>query len=445
MDGFGLQGKNCAIKALGALLQYLTDTQKRDLPHLKIPKFVDKSKYMSIDVKTRKNLELTVSYRESKRKGSLLWLLDKTDTSMGARLLADWIDRPLQKAAQINARLDGVEELYKSYMLRANLHETLRNVYDIERLVGKIAYNNVTPKDCVALKRSLALLPKIKSLLGDNVKSRILRAINEAISPLYEVTDLLERAIEDDAPQIVKDSDYIKHGFDRELDELFDLAEHGSARISALEEYEKTRTGIKNLKLGYNKVFGYYFETTNSMLHLAPENFIRKQTTTNGERFVSPELKELEEKMRNASYTLDDFLDQMAQLRKMGGMKDMLALIPGIGKQLKDLEIDEREIGKVEAIVLSMTSAERQNPSIINASRKQRIAKGSGVQVQQVNRLLKQFEDTKKMMKKLTENGMLKQERVHKPRNKKGKGKKGGGGKQNRNSMAGMFSKLMGR
>ena len=139
--------------------------------------------------------------------------------------------------------------------------------------------------------------------------------------------------------------------------------------------------------------------------------------------------QELEEKMRNASYTLDDFLDQMAQLRKMGGMKDMLALIPGIGKQLKDLEIDEREIGKVEAIVLSMTSAERQNPSIINASRKQRIAKGSGVQVQQVNRLLKQFEDTKKMMKKLTENGMLKQERVHKPRNK----------------MAGMFSKLMGR
>ena len=300
LDGFGLQGKNCAIKALGALLQYLTDTQKRDLPHLKIPKFVDKSKYMSIDVKTRKNLELTVSYRESKRKGSLLWLLDKTDTSMGARLLADWIDRPLQKAAQINARLDGVEELYKSYMLRANLHETLRNVYDIERLVGKIAYNNVTPKDCVALKRSLALLPKIKSLLGDNVKSRILRAINEAISPLYEVTDLLERAIEDDAPQIVKDSDYIKHGFDRELDELFDLAEHGSARISALEEYEKTRTGIKNLKLGYNKVFGYYFEITNSMLHLAPENFIRKQTTTNGERFVSPELKELEEKMLTA-------------------------------------------------------------------------------------------------------------------------------------------------
>ena len=149
--------------------------------------------------------------------------------------------------------------------------------------------------------------------------------------------------------------------------------------------------------------------------------------------------------MRTATFTLDDFLDQMAQLRKMGGMKDMLAMIPGIGKQIRDLEIDEREIGKVEAIVLSMTPAERQNPAILNASRKQRVARGSGVQVQQVNRLLKQFEDTKKMMKKLTESGMLKPERVHKPRNKKGKGKKGGKSGGNRGGMGGMFSKLLGR
>lgn len=155
--------------------------------------------------------------------------------------------------------------------------------------------------------------------------------------------------------------------------------------------------------------------------------------------------KELEAKMRTATFTLDDFLDQMAQLRKMGGMKDMLAMIPGIGKQLRDLEIDEREIGKVEAIVLSMTPAERQDPSILNASRKQRVARGSGVQVQQVNRLLKQFEDTKKMMKKLTESGMLKPERVHKPRNKKNKGKKSGKSGGSRGGMSSMFSKLLGR
>ena len=299
VDGFGLRGKRHAVGALGALLEYLASTQKRELPHLKAPKFEDKNKYMSIDVKTRKNLELTVSYRDSKRKGSLLWLLDKTVTGMGARMLADWIDRPLQKASQINARLDGVEELYRNIIARSALTEDLRNVYDIERILGKIAYNNVTPKDCIALKRSLYALPQIKRQI-QSFNSKIVKDIFNSINPFYEVADLLERAIEEDAPQIVKETDYIKHGFDVELDELFELSEHGSSKISALEELERTRTGIKNLKLGYNKVFGYYFEITNSMLHLAPSNFIRKQTTVNGERFVSPELKELEEKMLTA-------------------------------------------------------------------------------------------------------------------------------------------------
>ena len=299
LDGFGLQSKRHAVSALGALLQYLVTTQKRELPHLKIPKFEDKNKFMSIDVKTRKNLELTVSYRDSKRKGSLLWLLDKTVTSMGARMLADWIDRPLQKATQINARLDGVEELYRNFIARSNLAEALRNILDIERIVGKIAYNNVTPHDCVSLKNSLRALPQVKQLIG-GFNSKILTEINDAIDPFYAVADLLDRAIRDDAPQIIKDTDYIKEGFNAELDELYDLSKHGSARISALEEYEKDRTGIKNLKLGYNKVFGYYFEITNSFLHLTPPNFIRKQTTVGGERFVSPELKELEEKMLTA-------------------------------------------------------------------------------------------------------------------------------------------------
>lgn len=299
LDGFGLQSKHHAVGALGALLEYLVSTQKRSLPHLKTPKLEDRTKFMSIDVKTRKNLELTISYRDSKRKGSLLWLLDKTVTSMGARLLADWIDRPLQKTAQINARLDGVEELYHNFIARSSIAEALRNVYDIERIVGKIAYNSVTPKDCIALKRSLYALPQIKGILS-SFNSKILQGIDSSVLPFDEVADLLERAIVEDAPQIVKDSDYIKHGFNAELDELYDLAEHGSGRISALEEFERSRTGIKNLKLGYNKVFGYYFEITNSMLHLAPSNFIRKQTTVGGERFVSPELKELEEKMLTA-------------------------------------------------------------------------------------------------------------------------------------------------
>lgn len=299
LDGFGLQTKHHAVSALGALLEYLLLTQKRDLPHLKTPRYEDKNKYMSIDVKTRKNLELAVSYRDSKRKGSLLWLLDKTVTGMGARLLADWLDRPLQKASQINARLDSVEELYRNLLARSSIAETLRGIYDIERIVGKIAYNNVTPKDCISLKRSLYALPQLKQhILGFN--SKLIKDIFNSIETFDEVADMLERAIEEDAPQVIKESDYIKHGFDAELDELFELSEHGSSKISALEEFERNRTGIKNLKLGYNKVFGYYFEITNSMLHLAPSNFIRKQTTVGGERFVSPELKELEEKLLNA-------------------------------------------------------------------------------------------------------------------------------------------------
>lgn len=301
LDGFGLNGKSASICAFGALLQYLKDTQKRDLPHLKNVKYVDKSKYMSIDVKTRKNLELTVSYREGKRTGSLLWLLDKTETNMGARMLADWVDRPLQKASQINARLDGVDELLHAYVQRSEICKVLRTIFDIERLVGKVAYNSVSPKDCVDLKNSLKSLPALKLLLS-NFKSKILRDIDLSIDHVPEVIDLIDRAIiEKDVPAVIKDGDYIKQGYNAELDELFDIAKNGTARISALEEYERNRTGIKTLKLGYNKVFGYYFEITNSVLHLAPANFIRKQTLTNGERFVSPELKELEEKILTAS------------------------------------------------------------------------------------------------------------------------------------------------
>ncbi len=300
LEGFGVQGKTAAICACGAMFQYLKETQKRELPHIKPIKYVEKNKYMSIDVKTRKNLELTVSYREGKRKGSLLWLLDKTETSMGARMLSDWIDRPLQKASQINLRLDAVEELFRGYVLRSEIAKLLHRMSDIERLVGKIAYNNVTPKDCVSLKESLELLPDIKRLLN-RAQSKLLREIDNSISVVPQAADLIGRAINPNVPAVIKDTtDYILEGYNAELDELYDLARHGGARISALEEYERNRTGIKNLKLGYNKVFGYYFEITNSMLNLAPDNFIRKQTLTNGERFVSPELKELEEKMLTA-------------------------------------------------------------------------------------------------------------------------------------------------
>ncbi len=299
-EGFGFSAKSSGAVASAALLKYLRNTQKRELPHLKPIKFVDKNRFMSIDVKTRRNLELTVSYRENKRKGSLLWLLDKTQTSMGARTLADWIDRPLQKASAINARLDAVDELCVNYILTADISTKLRSVADIERIAGKISYNNLMPKDCIALKNSLYALPAIKKTLG-RFKCKLIQDIFAGIDELPQVADLLNRAIIDEPPSIIKDTDFIKAGYNAELDDLFDISRNGAARIQALEEYERNRTGIKTLKLGYNKVFGYYFEISKSFVGLAPNNFIRKQTLTTGERFVSPELKELEEKMLTAA------------------------------------------------------------------------------------------------------------------------------------------------
>lgn len=229
VDGFGLSGKNFALSACGALLFYLDETQKRELSHLKNIRYVDKSRYMSIDVKTRRNLELTVSYRENKRTGSLLWLLDKTQTSMGARLLANWVDRPLQKASMINARLDGVEELYSKYLLRSSLVKALGSVYDVERLTSKIAYNTLAPKDCVTLKKSLQALPQIKTLLAQ-FESKILTELNNGIDCMQNVADELDRAIDEDVPAVVKDADFIKRGYNAQLDELYDFAQNGGQK-----------------------------------------------------------------------------------------------------------------------------------------------------------------------------------------------------------------------
>ena len=300
LDGFGLAGKNHAVTACSALFDYLKDTQKRDLPHLKNIRYIDKSKYMSIDVKTRRNLELTVSYRENKKTGSLLWLLDKTQTTMGGRMLADWVDRPLQKVGAINARLDGVEELYRAYMLRSYIAKVLHDIGDIERIAGKIAYNNVNPKECVILKDSLLKLPELKRLLAGS-QSKIICEIDKAINPLTEVADLLGSALEDNAPIVPKDgSEYIKRGYSEELDELYDLTHNGARLLDAMERRERETSGIKTLKLGFNKVFGYFYEVSKSLVDQVPEHFIRKQTLTTGERFVTPELKELEDKMLSA-------------------------------------------------------------------------------------------------------------------------------------------------
>ena len=297
LDGFGLGGKNFAVSACGALLCYLDETQKRKLSHLKNIRFVDKSKYMSIDIKTRRNLELTVSYRENKRVGSLLWLLDKTETAMGARMLADWVDRPLQKSVQINTRLDGVQELYTEFLTRSELIKAMHGISDLERLSSKLAYDAISPKDCITLKQTLFKLPEIKRLVG-RCQSKILRQVFDKIDLMTEVADLLERSIsEENAPVVIKESDFIKKGYDSQLDELFEMSENGGKKIAELEAKEREASGIRTLKLGYNKIFGYYFEISNSLKDQVPDYFIRKQTLTTGERFVTEELKVLEERI----------------------------------------------------------------------------------------------------------------------------------------------------
>lgn len=350
LEGFGLGGKNHAVTACSALFDYLKDTQKRDLPHLKNIRYIDKSNFMSIDVKTRRNLELTVSYRENKKTGSLLWLLDKTQTTMGGRMLADWVDRPLQKVGAINARLDGVEELYHAYMLRSYLAKVLRDIGDIERIAGKIAYNNVNPKECVTLKLSLRKLPELKKLLVGS-QSKIICDIDRAINPLTEVTDLLERALKDDAPIAPKDgSEYIKPGYDKKLDELYALTHNGAQLLDGMERRERENSGIKTLKLGFNKVFGYFYEVSKSFINQVPEHFIRKQTLTTGERFVTPELKELEEKMLSA-------YDQKTALQKKLFEELRTKLLPYI----PTIQSTAQAIGALDCLYSLATVAEANN------------------------------------------------------------------------------------
>jgi len=316
IKAFGMEEKTQAIRACGALLEYFSETQKRELSHLHPIKMAQNSEYMSIDFNTRRNLELIVSGHEQKRKGSLIWLIDNTRTGMGGRAIASWLERPLQNADKINERLSAVEEFVNSYVLRESLDELLSQIKDIERITAKLSYNTFAPRDCNSLQISLTFLPKIKSLLNE-CSSPLLKKLKERLADVTAVEKMIFSAIVENAPLTVKDGGYIKKGYNAQLDKLTAISQNSKSMIAALEEKERVRTGIKTLKVGYNKVFGYYFEVTNSYKHLAPADFIRKQTLTNGERYVSPELKELEESILNAdekSFALEKGL--YAELRE---------------------------------------------------------------------------------------------------------------------------------
>ena len=299
LTALGLSDRKEATAAAGALLRYLHETQKNGLEHIMTLRFAENGRTMLLDQNTRRNLELTESLRGDRRKGTLLGLIDRTSTAMGGRLLRSWIEQPLLAEQEINRRLDAVEELVKNRMLGMTLAEELEGVYDMERLMNKVAYRNMNARDCLALCASLKRIPGIKELLGSAASAEIIR-LRQELDPMEELTDLLERAIHPDAPAVITEGGIIREGYSKILDEYREAQTSGKQWILDLEAKERESTGIRNLRIQYNKVFGYYIEVTKSFLNQVPDRYIRKQTLTNAERFMTPELKEVEQKIIGA-------------------------------------------------------------------------------------------------------------------------------------------------
>ena len=291
--------KLLSIASINALKEYITSTQMTDLSHINKVVIYSVSKYMSLDINARRNLEITEKLRDRSKKGTLLWVLDKTSTSMGGRLLRRWLNDPLIDEVEINKRLGAVEELKNDIMLRGEVIENLKKVYDIERLAGKMAYGNGTPRDMITLKNSLSRLPDIRQVL-QNVNSEYLKEIYQNIDELKDIHGLIEKSIVDDPPMTTKDGGYIKLGYDENIDTLKHATTDGKSWLMKLEADEKEKTGIKSLKIGFNKVFGYYIEVTNLYKDMVPDTYIRKQTLTNGERYITEELKNMENQILGA-------------------------------------------------------------------------------------------------------------------------------------------------
>ncbi|MFC1568420.1 DNA mismatch repair protein MutS [Candidatus Margulisiibacteriota bacterium] len=304
LDSYGLGAVKAAWGAAAAIIDYLKETRKTSLDHLNQIRPYQTSQFMFIDAATRKNLELVQTIRDRSWKGSLLWVLDRTRTSMGSRLLRQWLLQPLLEAEKINGRLAAVEEFYASAQLRAEAGAELANISDVERVIGRIAAATANARDLVALKESLRQLPKLKSLLK-GAQSTLLQELNKQ-PDLREVLDLISRAVVDDPPFVLRDGGLIKDGYDLELNEVKRAAREGKDWIAHLENEERKRTGIKSLKVGFTRVFGYYIEVTKSNLSQVPDNYIRKQTLVNAERFITPELKEKESLILNADERLKE-------------------------------------------------------------------------------------------------------------------------------------------
>ena len=294
LSGLGLDAFSCGIIAAGALLQYLIETQKTSIANLTALTPYSISKYMVLDSSTRRNLELCETLREKNKRGSLLWVLDKTKTAMGARMLRRYLEQPLIEKEEIMQRLDAVEELKDNAITREELREYLNPIYDLERLISRISYQTANPRDLVAFKTSLSMLPHIKYIMK-SLQSPLLVQLQEEMDELADLFALVDTAIVDEPPISIRDGGFIKEGYNEEVDRLRHAKTEGKSWLAKLEAEEREKTGIKTMKVKYNKVFGYYLEVTNSYKDMVPDYYTRKQTLTNAERYITPELKELEE------------------------------------------------------------------------------------------------------------------------------------------------------
>ena len=336
LDGIGLTSYDSGTIAAGALLQYLTETQKTSLDNLTSLKPYITTKYMTLDSSTRRNLELCETLREKQKKGSLLWVLDKTKTAMGARMMRSFIEQPLISKEEINERLDAVAELNKNAISREEIREYLNPVYDLERLISKISYKSANPRDLLVFKSSLSMLPHIKYLL-QSMSSKALKEAGENMDTLDDLYDLVERSIVEEPPIAIREGGIIKEGFHEEIDRLKHAKTEGKTWLAELEAKEREKTGIKNLKIKYNKIFGYYLEVTNSYKELVPDYFTRKQTLANAERYITPELKELEDMILGAEeklYALE--YDLFCQIRDQ------------IGSQVVRIQKTAKEIARLD-------------------------------------------------------------------------------------------------
>ena len=299
LTALGLDNRKQAVCAAGALIRYLHETQKNSLEHIRMLRFAENGRTMLLDQNTRRNLELTESLRGDRRRSTLLGLLDRTSTAMGGRLLRSWVEQPLLDKGEINSRLDAVEELVNDRLLGMTLAEELEGVYDMERLMNKVAYRNMNARDCLALCASLKRIPGIRDLLYHAQCKEMIR-IREELNPLEELTELLERAVDPEAPAVITEGGIIREGYSPVLDEYRKAQTNGKQWILDMEAAEREATGIRNLRIQYNKVFGYYIEVTKSYLSQVPDRYIRKQTLTGAERYMTPELKETEQKIIGA-------------------------------------------------------------------------------------------------------------------------------------------------